>query len=570
MGCCASNEPRASEVRKFTFTSNGKRYGICLGALGDRIHDPYRCNGGGVEGEYGQANQLVVCSPEKATTLFWSQQYPHVNKLLINDQRRRCINVHWWKLVEGTACSIYDAYPTGPATGQKWIINSDGSISQHEKRHLVLGLANHHSGWDVVKLVKAGAPSAILLDSPTKQQTMTITVPPGAAPGAHLRITAPSGQPIDIVVPPGAGPGTQLRVPVPATGATAAPAGRTLRGLKIESVAQTEVTLAWEQGSAQSFEVQWRKTWGAWHNFATVRRSKARVSGLEAGAWYAFRVRPWSYESAHGRAVGGEWSYEVSAQLSAPAPPADDTTQNSRNKLPGYWNPIMNRLNAEKFPVDPGSEEYTRVEKAFMLTLDDPSRNLKRTQFTIQSVERIQNMDLWNLYVAKRKSICGRKSPKDAQSLVRNWLFHGGRPDTVDKILQQGFNRSFAGRNATLYGKGVYFARDASYSTYPRYSQRDANDVQSIFLARVVVGEYCLGVQDAITPDVRDAATSALYDSTVDNVRDPSIFVTYNDGQAYPEYLVKFKQDGNPPSHPATGKPALPDYRPNVFDDCYD
>ena len=154
------------EVRKFTFTSNGKRYGMRLGALGDRVHDPYRCNGGGIEGEYGQATQLVVCSPEKATTLFWSQQYPHVNKLLINYQRHRCINVHWWKLVEGTACSIYDAYPTGPATGQKWIINSDGSISQHEERHLVLGLANHHSGWDVVKLVKAGAPSAILLDSP--------------------------------------------------------------------------------------------------------------------------------------------------------------------------------------------------------------------------------------------------------------------------------------------------------------------------------------------------------------------------------------------------------------------
>ena len=99
----------------------------------------------------------------------------------------------------------------------------------------------------------------------------------------------------------------------------AAPAGRTLRGLKIESVAQTEVTLAWEQGSAQSFEVQWCKTWGAWQNFATVRRAKARVSGLDAGGAYSFRVR----------ATGGEWSQGVSAQLSAPAPAHGATLRNS-------------------------------------------------------------------------------------------------------------------------------------------------------------------------------------------------------------------------------------------------
>ena len=237
-------------------------------------------------------------------------------------------------------------------------------------------------------------------------------------------------------------------------------------------------------------------------------------------------------------------------------------TQNSRDTLPPYWNPIMDRSKARRFVVDPlsDSEEYTRVKTAFMLTLD-------RARVTIQSIERIQNMDLWNLYVAKRKTICGRMSPKDAQSLVRNWLFHGGRPDTVDKILQQGFNRSFAGRNATRYGKGVYFARDASYSTF--FSSPDTDGVQSMFLARVVVGEYTLGVQDARTPAERDATTHALYDSTVDNVRDPSIFVTYNDGQAYPEYLIKFKQDGDPPP-PTNCKPAHPDYRPNVFSSCYD
>ena len=42
--------------------------------------------------------------------------------------------------------------------------------------------------------------------------------------------------------------------------------------------------------------------------------------------------------------------------------------------------------------------------------------------------------------------------------------FHGTDEDTAKKIMQQGFNRNFSGLNATYYGKGVYFARDASYS----------------------------------------------------------------------------------------------------------
>ena len=112
---------------------------------------------------------------------------------------------------------------------------------------------------------------------------------------------------------PAPAPAPRVELPPRCAQPAAAPAGRTLRGLRIESVAATEVSLAWEQGSAESFEVQWRKTWGAWQNFATVRRSRARVSGLDAGGAYSFRVK----------AMGGEWSQGVSAQLSAatPAPP---------------------------------------------------------------------------------------------------------------------------------------------------------------------------------------------------------------------------------------------------------
>lgn len=37
-------------------------------------------------------------------------------------------------------------------------------------------------------------------------------------------------------------------------------------------------------------------------------------------------------------------------------------------------------------------------------------------------------------------------------------LFHGTQPSTVPQICERGFNRSYCGRNATAYGKGVYFA----------------------------------------------------------------------------------------------------------------
>jgi poly [ADP-ribose] polymerase 10/14/15 len=61
-----------------------------------------------------------------------------------------------------------------------------------------------------------------------------------------------------------------------------------------------------------------------------------------------------------------------------------------------------------------------------------------------------------------------------------------------------------------------------------------------MFLCRVVTGEFCLGESNAPAPRARTGVI--LFDSTVDNVADPSIFVTYHDAQAYPEYLVRFRR----------------------------
>lgn len=158
---------------------------------------------------------------------------------------------------------------------------------------------------------------------------------------------------------------------------------------------------------------------------------------------------------------------------------------------------------------------------------------------------------MWQSYVVKRQTICYRENEmkdgnasEDAQRRAqqraeRRWLWHGTNVEVMEKIMQQGFNRSFCGKNATMYGKGVYFARDTSYSACRAYAVPDKNNYQYIMGCRVVVGEYCKGVQDALTPNVRDTKTSTLYDCTVDDEVNPGIYVTYHDAQAYPEVSVR-------------------------------
>ena len=155
---------------------------------------------------------------------------------------------------------------------------------------------------------------------------------------------------------------------------------------------------------------------------------------------------------------------------------------------------------------------------------------------TVQSVERVQNPALWDSFLAKKRSMLQRSSADDKYEMA--WLYHGTDEATVSKIVEQGFDRNFSGKNATVYGKGAYFAFNSEYSARDSYSRPNAAGEQFMFLARVMVGEYCKGKVDTPALDVYKGNT--LYDTTVDNVQDPKIFVTYRDGQAYPQYLIKY------------------------------
>jgi poly [ADP-ribose] polymerase 10/14/15 len=158
----------------------------------------------------------------------------------------------------------------------------------------------------------------------------------------------------------------------------------------------------------------------------------------------------------------------------------------------------------------------------------------------ILNIDRIQNTTLYRKYMAAKIEM-DKNNPKGHPNERK--LYHGAPSAAISKIYTQGFNRifGFADGSVTRYGKGVYFARDATYSAQDGYSVPDANGHKRIFYARVLTGEYTIGNKSMLTPPAKNPANpDVLFDSTVDRMFNPVIYVVYNDAHCYPDYLITF------------------------------
>lgn len=87
---------------------------------------------------------------------------------------------------------------------------------------------------------------------------------------------------------------------------------------------------------------------------------------------------------------------------------------------------------------------------------------------------------------------------------------------------------------------GSYFARDASYSD--GYSQSVNSSVKKMFVARVLVGHYTTGNGNFVRPPAKTTG-KGFYDSCVDDVSNPSIFVIFEKFQIYPEFIIEYSPE---------------------------
>ena len=158
----------------------------------------------------------------------------------------------------------------------------------------------------------------------------------------------------------------------------------------------------------------------------------------------------------------------------------------------------------------------------------------------LHHIYRVENPALYKQYIAEKRKMDERAEfCNEAQFRHELYLYHGTNVKSIPNINEYGFDRSYAGANATQFGHGSYFARDLRYSVQATYSPVDPTTGHKfVYVARVLVGRFCQGAQDMQHPPLQ--TSSQPFDSAVDNVLHPNIFVIFRDTRAYPFYLYEF------------------------------
>lgn len=198
---------------------------------------------------------------------------------------------------------------------------------------------------------------------------------------------------------------------------------------------------------------------------------------------------------------------------------------------PPEWNALDMAHEFELIELEEKLPEFDGVKSAFFATLDQKI-------FNICNIYRIQNLALWNEFNMKKVNL-EKTHAKKAGRLEERRLFHGTDSyDTCFGICTNNFDFRLSGKNATVFGKGSYFAVSAKYSH--NYTK---GPIHLMFQARVLIGSFAKGREDMTCPPIIKGAGHRRYDSCVDNTTCPSIFVIFDRNQCYPEYLIAYKDN---------------------------
>eukprot|EP00118_Oscarella_pearsei_P007031 m.33154 g.33154 ORF g.33154 m.33154 type:complete len:516 (+) comp31764_c0_seq8:85-1632(+) len=149
----------------------------------------------------------------------------------------------------------------------------------------------------------------------------------------------------------------------------------------------------------------------------------------------------------------------------------------------------------------------------------------------------------------KRMKRRRRRELRQGRAIESLQLFHGTNLENACLIMRHGFKKELAGmQDGAQFGNGVYFT--AKPETALEYSRQDPESGEKVLLyCTVLIGMYTPGDADMDMPPLipgyseESGPENCLYDSTVDNAQQPTIFVSCYKGSfsAVPTHVIKVK-----------------------------
>ncbi|XP_069820288.1 zinc finger CCCH-type antiviral protein 1-like [Dendropsophus ebraccatus] len=222
-------------------------------------------------------------------------------------------------------------------------------------------------------------------------------------------------------------------------------------------------------------------------------------------------------------------STKSSAAKSATSPLKSTASPLKTDIYPRTWDrSALPDIGCQKVPVPETSSEFSEIVNSFTKTVSGQ---------VVKKLWRLQNPSLWQVFQWQKEQMTKVNQGRDVKEMR---LFHGTDISHINAICNQNFDWRLCGSNGIVYGQGSYFARDASYSH--NYSTPTSGGTRSMFVACVLVGEYTIGNPQTKRPPLRPGSSTRYYDSCVDAMMNPSIFVVFEKHQIYPEYLLEYEE----------------------------
>ena len=204
-------------------------------------------------------------------------------------------------------------------------------------------------------------------------------------------------------------------------------------------------------------------------------------------------------------------------------------------EYPETWDPMRDTDEFSLVLLDADSEleseEYDRIAGRFLQTM--PHSEILR-------IERIQNKPLWTKYLQ-----CSQHMLEYNDAILgEQVLFHGSRTTDPEEIYSgdSSFDMRFSADG--MWGKGNYFAVNASYSD--GYAYHSKNGLKKMLVAWVLTGvSYHCAPQRYTKPPLRvtrgGGGIQRRYDSVSGVTGGSKVFITYENNRAYPAYLITYR-----------------------------